>query len=258
MERHLEIGNNLVAGTLVVTPVLHTAAGRALALQPVSLKAQEVRTLDLAEAINSAAQNLPGSDSFGSVSLEFNSLSAQNIYAAVLIQKPGHPMNFHFDAQITESGVSSGNFESIWWLPRQTTDGYIIVSNHSASAAHGRQLWTDANGVSRHSEELNLAPYETKRFSVRQIAEHSRFDTAFGGVEMAFDSGAGQVEVSNIVFDETTDFSAILRVFSLDPATPTEDTTLRADDRFTTSGCNPGFPIRHNSPASHSRSKFEQ
>jgi hypothetical protein len=118
----LEVGSNLAEGNVEVSPILYTAGHQRFELPAITLAPGQLRTLDVADALAAASnRHLSGPDLYGSLVLHFNSIGARNIYAAVLVQKPGHPMNFHFDAFITLAKSPPGRFESVWWLPRRST-----------------------------------------------------------------------------------------------------------------------------------------
>jgi hypothetical protein len=176
-DTQLEVGNNLASETVSVSPLLRVHTGDSIALPAITLPPSAVRTIDLADAILRSGHALSPTDAFGALELRYQAHSMRNVYAAVLIQRPGHAINFHFDASALSPAVAQGNFEAIWWLPRQTAQGYVIIANHSAQPVRAHELWTNATGQERYSESLMLAPHETRRFSVRDIAEASKFDT---------------------------------------------------------------------------------
>lgn len=57
-----------------------------------------------------------------------------------VVQRVGHPISFHFDAYPVTPSFASGSHESVWWLAQPTSDGYLIVSNLSASPGNDCHL----------------------------------------------------------------------------------------------------------------------
>ena len=80
----LQLRNNRTDGDLMVTPALRMAGtGAEIALAPVSIKPQEVTTVDLDTAIGASAPQLIGT--YGSVVLRYHSIGDLNLYAAMMI-----------------------------------------------------------------------------------------------------------------------------------------------------------------------------
>jgi hypothetical protein len=92
----LQLRNNAVAQDLTVTPVLRLPDGAETSLAPVTIKPQEVKSIDLASAISAAtAPQLVGT--YGSVVLRYRSASSGALYAAEMIRAMGHAIAFHID-----------------------------------------------------------------------------------------------------------------------------------------------------------------
>ena len=225
----LEVRNNLGQDDLIVTPALRTFDGMEIQLGPITIPSDQVRSVNLADAIQAANPKLSSgvNYSFGSLTLRYNSISTQNVYAAVVVHHEGYPINFHFDALPVDSNFASGSSETIWWLPNSTSDGYFIVSNFSSRAATAEQVVTGSKS-SRGQQSFSVGAHETRRFSIRELKQTLGIDGIVGGIKVAFDSDAGSVYVSNILFDEVSGFSAIMKVFSRDTSAKLERITLTA------------------------------
>ncbi|HEX3681140.1 MAG TPA: hypothetical protein VHU83_01265 [Bryobacteraceae bacterium] len=79
----LEIRNNVAWRDLTVTPVLRTAAGAEIALQAVIVPPEHVESIDVREALLSAAPSLLDQNgSFGSVVYRYSGMSEGNIFGA--------------------------------------------------------------------------------------------------------------------------------------------------------------------------------
>jgi hypothetical protein len=115
----LQLRDNAVAQDLTVTPVLRLADGAETSLVPVTIKPQEVKSIDLASAISAAgAPQLVGT--YGSVVLRYRSPSSGSLYASEMIRAMGHAIAFHIDATGELPDRQAGSREGIWWLPKET------------------------------------------------------------------------------------------------------------------------------------------
>jgi hypothetical protein len=86
----LQLRNNALIQDLTVTPVLHLADGAETSLASVTVKPQEVKSIDIATAISAVgAPNLVGT--YGSVVLRYHSPSRENLFPMVMIHNIGPP-----------------------------------------------------------------------------------------------------------------------------------------------------------------------
>ena len=219
----LEISNNLTRQDLVVNPVLRTAMGSAIALPPLTVPHDQSRQVDLRTLVRDLSGRV---GSYGSVVFRYSSVSRGNLFATVLLQRMGQPIAFHFDAFPVDPNFVAGSQESVWWLPHPTADGFLVVSNFSPRPLRARQILT-GDGKSDVAV-LTLGPYQTRRVSVRDVVQHAGFKATFGGLRVEFDGDAGASNVSEFLFDEDAEFSALMKVFDRDPTAPTGAITLRA------------------------------
>jgi hypothetical protein len=84
----LQLRNNAANQDLTVTPVLRLADGAETSLAPVTIKSQEVKSVDIAAAIAAAsAPQLIGT--YGSVALRYLSTSSGTLYANRSGHRPG-------------------------------------------------------------------------------------------------------------------------------------------------------------------------
>ena len=108
----LQLRNNAVKQDLTVTPVLRLATGAETSPAPVTIKSQEVKSVDIGAAISAAsAPQLIGT--YGSVALHYFSPSAGALYAAMMIRRTGHPVAFHIDATGESQEQQAGSREGI-------------------------------------------------------------------------------------------------------------------------------------------------
>jgi hypothetical protein len=93
----LQLRNNLAGQDLTVTPALRSADGTETPLSPVTIKPQELKTLDIEAAVTGSAPQLIAT--YGSVVLRYRSPSLRNLFAMLMIHNVGHSIAYHFDAQ---------------------------------------------------------------------------------------------------------------------------------------------------------------
>src|ERR1700761_5754211 len=224
----LEIRNNVAWRDLSVTPVLRTAAGAEMALQPVTVSPEHVTSIDLREALLSIAPSLlDQKGSFGSVVYRYSGNSEGNIFGASMVRRNESPIGFHFDGEPIEKEWSPQATESIWWLPRATASDYLILANASKEPLIGSLVLSGAAGGS-YRQALALGPAETQRLDLRAITEAAGVGGIEGGVTVLVPTGGGNLITSHIVFDETTGLSATMKAFERDPLETVKAHILRA------------------------------
>src|SRR5207237_4255003 len=114
----IHLRNNLPSQSLTVTPALRTADGTESTLPAVTISPNDVGSVDLGAVITSAAPHLAGQ--YGSVVLRYTAPVSRALYAAVTVQLPGTPIEFHLDAFPQAPKAMTGGREGIWWLPRDS------------------------------------------------------------------------------------------------------------------------------------------
>jgi hypothetical protein len=209
----LQLRNNQVGLDLTVTPVLRTAYGAETRLAPVTIKPQEVKSIDLDAAVGTAAPQLVGT--YGSLALRYRSPGSRSFYASVMVRNIGHPFVFHIDATV-ETQDQAGSREGIWWLPKDTTSDYLILTNQGKITLPLDLSLYDANGKESKQQVL-LGPHETMRYSVRRLIVAAGLSGSHGGIKVSTTAHAGSLDTVHFLFDETAPFSAILKMFDHDP-----------------------------------------
>jgi hypothetical protein len=210
----LEMRNNVRYWELTVTPVLRTAAGQEIALTPVTVAPQNVVAIDLRNVSQRDPNSATYVGSFGSVVFRFNGLNASNVFAATIVRREGQPIDFHFDAdQAGSPAYLSGGIEGIWWLPAQTSNASLILSNPSKKTIAGSVLLSASS--SNRRLPLSLVPGQTERIDLRQALGPYNIG-AVGGLTISL-PGHQSLSATEIVFDETTGLTAIMKLFDRDP-----------------------------------------
>lgn len=226
----LEVRNNLAKRQLTVTPVLRTAAGREIALPDIVLASEEVTSINLQQAVAEVAPELVNHmGSFGSAAVRFAGLNDRNVFAATMVYREGHPIDFHFDGYDAASndGYFSG-IEGIWWLPADTSTDFLIISNPSRKPVAGTLHLTSGSAYNNYNKQLTLTlgPFQTARIDIREVIGGSA-GTDMGGLTLSFPNNEG-ISASQIVFDEVTGLAAIMKLFERDKDESVEAHVLRA------------------------------
>lgn len=164
-----------------MTPILRLADGAETRLPPVTIKPQEVKSIDLDAAIAAAAApQLVGT--YGSVVLRYLSENAENLYAAMMIRRTGHPVALHIDAMGEAQDFQAGSREGVWWLPKDTTSDYLILTNQGKNAIPLDLFLYDASGKGT-KQSVVLGPTEIKRYSVRKVVQSAGITGSYGGLK---------------------------------------------------------------------------
>ena len=217
----LQLKNNVAGQDLTVTPALRLASGAETTLAPVTIKPQEVKSIDLDAAIAAAAApQLIGA--YGSVVLRYRSPFSATLYAAMMIRKTGHPIAFHIDAMGESQDFLSGGREGIWWLPKDSTNDYLLLTNQGKNPIPLNLSLYDASGKERKQNVL-LGPGTTSRYSVRELVQAAGLVGSYGGLKISANAHAGSLDTLHFLYDETAGFSAILKMFDYNPATKLEE-----------------------------------
>jgi hypothetical protein len=210
----LQLRNNLAAQDLTVTPALRLPDGSETSLAAVIVKPQELKSVDLDSAITAAsAPQLVGT--YGSIVLRYRSLSAGNLYAAMMIRRTGHPIAFHVDGLGESQDFQIGSREGVWWLPNDTAKDYLIVSNQGGNVLPLTLSLYDASGR-ESKQKFTLGPREVARYSVRNLLQSAQLGGSYGGIKVSTPSHAGSLDTLHFLFDEKAEFSAILKMFDND------------------------------------------
>jgi hypothetical protein len=216
----LQLRNNQGAQDLTVIPVLRIANGSETALAPVTIKPQEVTAIDIDKAIGTTAPQLVGT--YGSLLLRYRSSGSRSLYAALMVRNIGHPFAFHIDASVESQQYQAGSREGIWWLPKETTSDYLILTNQGqAILPVDLSLYDAAGGANR--QNVLLGPHETVRYSVRKLLNAAHLTGSYGGIKVSASSHAGSLDTLHFLFDDTAGFAAILKMFDHNPNSNIEE-----------------------------------
>jgi hypothetical protein len=172
----LELRNNVRYRELVVTPVLRTPAGQEIALAPVTVASENVVALDLRDLALGDKNSGNYVGSFGSVVFRFSGLNASNLFAAAIVRREGHPIDFHFDAAPTSAEYKMAGIEGVWWLPAQSSNAYLVLGNPSKQTVAGSVVLSASS--SNRRIPLSIEPGRTARLDLRQALGASNIGAA--------------------------------------------------------------------------------
>jgi hypothetical protein len=206
----LQLKNNQIDRDLTVVPVLRTPDGAETSLPAVTIKPQEVQLVDIGALAPQLRQT------YGSVVLRYNASASRGLYAAVMIHDMGHPIALHLDAVDAFPGTDPGSREGVWWLPKDTTSDYLVLTNQGNNPMHLALTLYDASGKEIR-QRLELGSRQTSRYSVRQLIQSAGLSGTYGGVKISAGSNGAFLDTVHFLFDEQAGFSAILKMFDHEP-----------------------------------------
>ena len=216
----LQLRNNLAAQDLTVTPALRTADGTETLLSPVTIKPQEVKTLDIEEAGMGSARQLIAT--YGSVVLRYHSPDSRNLFAMLMIRNIGHSIAYHFDGVGEIQDPRGGSREGIWWLPTDTAGDYLVLTNQGFDPLQIDVSLYDSVGREA-KQKITLAARATNRLSVRPLVRSAGLTGSYGGIKVYAPTHAGSLDSLHILFDEKASFSALMKMFDQSPNTSLEE-----------------------------------
>jgi hypothetical protein len=210
----LHLRNNLISQDLTVTASLRTPDGSETALSPVTIHSADVITVDLRSAIASAAPQLLAT--YGSIVFRYQAPVSKALYAAVMIELPGTPIEFHTDAFLQPYKWVTGSREGIWWQPRDSLKDFLVLTNTGDSAVDANLILYDPSGKA-WQQKLTLGARQTTRLSVRNLLQQAGLAGSFGGIKIDASKGAGYLDSTHFVYDESSGFVALMTMFDHHP-----------------------------------------
>lgn len=198
-----------------------------------TILSNSVVSVEVAEALPKRAPDLVGSTPlYGSVAFRYTSLHARNLYAAVMIHMHGQPIGYHVDAFPVSSEARGGSREGIWWQPHAGAKDVLVISNGSDKLVSGTLSLFDATGK-RWSQPLALSGYRTLRMSVGDLVRAAGLAGSYGGIKYEVPANVSAVDSVHVLYDETTGFSATMKMFDRDPAAKLEERTWAGNKQWT-------------------------
>ena len=169
----LMLRNNLETAALVVTPALRLESGTEVPLAPVAVPPSSVTSVNLHDALmQSHPEVMTQANPYGSVVTRYTALSHSNLYASAMIHDDGFPIVYHVDGTAMEPDSGPGSHEGIWWLPKATTKGYLILTNMSQKQQSG-VLWLYDQAAHSSKQTVTLPARQTLRFPLSDLISTS-------------------------------------------------------------------------------------
>jgi hypothetical protein len=230
---NLQLRNNLLTSDLTVATFLRLSNGSEVRLSTVTIPAGTVTTVDLMQELNKVAPRLvhrPGS--FGSVSFQYSSMSAGNLYAVAMVHMDGQPIGYHMDAATSGKRSIAGSREGIWWLPQPGVRDYLVISNGSSRGTTGVLSLYDSSGKETRST-IKLGSHQTVRVVVSQLVNSAKLAGNYGGIKFAVPNSARDVDSVHFLYDPTVGFSALMKMFHFDGTAKVEQRTWAGNTQWT-------------------------
>lgn len=216
-DTELQIRNDFQSGPITVTPYLRLASGHEIALPAETVKPAQVVSINVSEALSSAAPDMANTtQAWGSVAFRYTSQTLRNIYAAVVIHSLSHPIMFHMDALPEAKGFKAGSREGVWWNEQKGSVEYLILTNNGLQKLQSNLVLLDSSG-NRWTMAISIGPAETQRLNVNDLLSNAGFGGAFGGIRIEQSVGTGSLDSTHVILNETTGFSALMKMFDNDP-----------------------------------------
>jgi hypothetical protein len=213
--------------------VLRLASGREIVLDVQTIPSNSSVSVAVADALSKHALDLLNQPAaFGSVAFRYTSLHARNLAVAVMVHMHGQPIGYHFDAYPVFRDQSGGSMEGIWWEPRPGVKDVLVISNSSDKRIGGVLSLSDASGKQSY-DRWTLAPHETQRMTVGDVVRKAGLSGNYGGITFASASFAPALDGVHFLYDETTGFSALMKMFDRDPAAKLEERTWAGNKQWT-------------------------
>jgi hypothetical protein len=227
----LHLRNNLESSDLTVAPALRTANGMETALPAVTIKPGDVVSLDLYDTLMKAAPSLVGA--WGSLVLRYNAVVHHALYAAAMVRADGRPIAYHLDGHGQGSKYEVGSREGIWWLPWGSVTDYLILTNSGGQVLEPNLVLYDSSGKT-WQQKLSLSAHQTQRFSIRSLLHQAGLSGTYGGIKIDMAKGARFLDSTHLVFEQSGDFSAIMKMFKHDPSTTLSSRSFGGVKEWTT------------------------
>lgn len=210
----LQLRNNAATQNLTVTPALRLSNGVETSLAAVTIKPQEVKSINLDAAIPAGNPQLIGT--YGSVVLRYRASTFSGLYAVAMIHGLGHSVAFHIDGTGELQDTEAGSREGIWWLPNTSASDYLVLVNKGQNPLTLALSLFDSSGKA-FVQNLKLAPAATTRVSVRQLVTDAGLTGSYGGVAISAVNHAASLNTLHVLFDQNAGFSAIMKMFDRSP-----------------------------------------
>ena len=207
-EATIRIKNELVIGPMTVAPVLFMADGTEFDLAPLTIESTDVVTI----SINDALQQVPASvqphvSQFGSAALRF--LYGWNAVSGS-IQSIDRPRSLTYQYPFVQSmsmGSSHQVLEGLWWKHDPGVDGFIALSNTTATPTEAHIGLSDTRGLDGPGRVLTVPAHGT-RWAQFSALDPIRLRDARGGITVSWEGETNGLIVAGGLENASEGFSA--------------------------------------------------
>jgi hypothetical protein len=149
----IQLRNNLAAQDLTVTPALRTADGAETLLSPVTIKPQEVKTIDIESAVMGSAPQLIAN--YGSAVLRYHSPDSRNLFAMLMLRNRtgfDHSRrvvpNLFLELAPCGAGFQAGRLSLVYvasgkLFAKELSPAPSIAGSADSLANHNRPIWVE-------------------------------------------------------------------------------------------------------------------
>jgi hypothetical protein len=236
-DTELQLKNNLSVGTLTVTPVLRLSSSQEIALDPVTIAANDTASVWVnLGLLKHYPDRLSQPGSYGSVVFRFAAANARNLYAVSVPQLHGTGVEFLNEAHpvpdfaLLPRTAAAGSQEGVWVQSRTNETDLLIVANSSEKSLLAKLWLSDASGK-RWNQNLPLSAHQTLRLDVRELLLVSNLRGSYGGIGIEVPAYAGTLQAIHIVYDEQAQTARLLKMVSRDPAATLAERIPRRNHR---------------------------
>ncbi|HLH09409.1 MAG TPA: hypothetical protein VKW78_19380 [Terriglobales bacterium] len=201
---------------LTVTPVLQTASGQTVKLAPVTIPANEVRSVDINAAVADPANGI-SAPFYGSIDIQYNAKFHGNLFAAEMLGIMGQPVMFHLDPTGLDPDYTSGSIDGFWWNRHTGVQDVLVLSNNASTADTAHLVLSDAVGH-QWASDYTIAPHSIVRLNTLELTSAAKFTSDFGSIHIVA-GHPGSFDVVYFMYDASKGFSALMKMFYYDAHT---------------------------------------
>jgi len=189
-----------VTGPIAVTPVLFMSDGTEYDLPTVNVPASGVATVNVNNALSSAAAANAGSlanhlSQYGSASLRFSGV-APTVIAQTALGSPVRSLSYvaRFTG-ILEGQPVSQTLEGLWWTRDAGMGGFVSLSNASGGVRNVSVQAITANGQAQPAQSFTLAPHAEQMLDLVTLVGRQLNAGEAGGLRIQFTGLEGEINV---------------------------------------------------------------
>lgn len=195
--------NNATQTDLSVKVTLYALDGQPAELPVIHVSAHETREVNLNEWVAGLGNRYVT----GSLRLDYQSI-AYALGAMVMMVNEAESIEIDVLARPAFE-FKSNHLEAMWWMPEDAAEVQYAVENTTETRVHGKLTLTDGEGNPIKSVTLDMSPYETRLYKLREIlGEDKRRSARVGGIFVEHLGKPGDLMAQCFVLRRSKGFSA--------------------------------------------------